>query len=294
MAFFLAPLLKTAGAFLAKKSVGTAIAKTVAGSLVSGAIASNQQKKNLAFQQAQSDQNEGRHSDRFVDLVENAQRAGFNPLTALRADGASTYQAPILNAPMSSSTFIGNALVDGMNTGFNYDQQKRDEERDNLERDIMKAQLDQLQKANKVRGGEYFGYGIPNAQTTSMADASARAPRLSGVSGSSKYLNTDGSPYVGPAPIHLYRPYADKNNMVFWGANPDIPDLDQLAVPVAIGGAGKVKEKLHQTKEAGNLFSDWLDKQASSAWKRINNPIPPRLTPSTNPRRPKTFNSRAY
>lgn len=286
---FLAPIF---GALGGKAAVG-AVAKTVAGSLVSGAIASKQQKKNLAFQQSQSDQNEERHSDRFVDLVEDAQRAGLNPLTALRADGASSYQAPILNAPMSSSTFIGNAFADGLQTGFNYDQQKRDEERDNLERDIMKAQLDQLQKANKVRGGEYFGYGIPNAQTTTLATGPLSRPVLSGNKGK---LSSDSDADGTRTSVHAFGLNSLPANMsdgqlieerygdgpVSWGYG------------IALAGADAINTGLYHFDKATRPYSDALEEAAKNAWKRITTPIPPRLTPSTNPRRPKTFNSRAY
>lgn len=290
---FLAPIF---GALGGKAAVG-AVAKTVAGSLVSGAIASKQQKKNLAFQQAQADQNEERHSDRFVDLVENSQRAGINPLTALRADGASSYQAPILNAPMSSSTFIGNALVDGMNTGFNYDQQKRDEERDNLERDIMKAQLDQLQKANKVRGGEYFGYGIPHAETTTDSTPLPRGPFSRPVLSGSKDNPDNGSDANGDrTSVHL-------GGLDILPAN--VSDAERFETRYGdgivaeltswgIAAADIANTASYHYRRITDPYYDVLEKAAANALRRATSMSKPKLSYSTNPRRPKTFNSRAY
>ena len=264
----------------------TSILGAVVPKLVGGLFSSNSQKKQNAANQAA-------HRERFVDTVADAQRAGINPLTALRTSGAQSYQAPILQ----SSSFIGEALSAGIQTGFNFEQTQRDQERDNLERDIMKAQLDQLQKANKVRGGEYFGYGIPNAQVTSQVTGPLSRPSqvgnpLGSGSGSdalgyrtSIYAGTDVPPANMSDAELVEQRYGDGPVSWIYGT--------AVAAADGINAAGAYLPT-SKANEYRNLFNDWVDKQAAAAWKRINAPIPPRLSPSTNPRRPKTFNSRAY
>jgi len=74
----------------------------------------------------------------FQELVDDAQAAGFNPLTALRATGGAGNVTTTMPS-MSSSDFVRNALVDGVTAGLNYDPLAR--RRQELEVDILEAEL---------------------------------------------------------------------------------------------------------------------------------------------------------
>jgi hypothetical protein len=109
--------------------------------------------------------------DKYVRLAQDAQRGGFNPLTALRGGGGAGYQqthAPVLSATgvYSSETggntaagVFGNAIANGVQAAFDYDPLQ--EERAQIELDIMKGQLRRIQEGNTA---EYTRLGsVPTA-----------------------------------------------------------------------------------------------------------------------------------
>ena len=124
----------------------------------------------------------------YVKLRESAEAAGFNPLTALRNGGAQGfYQGP----RMSSAEFLGQALGEVGNTLYSAQAAKRDEEIDNLQRDILKQELDEMRKANDPIGGKDWGFSIPHAVTTTKATQN-ESPALS------NHLVHSGSVSNGP------------------------------------------------------------------------------------------------
>ena len=87
----------------------------------------------------------------YVKLRQNAEAAGFNPLTALRAGGGAGFQVthhPVL----AGSNFVAQALSDGLQAGFGYDPNQT--RRAELETEIMQAQLARL------NGGARPNYGL--------------------------------------------------------------------------------------------------------------------------------------
>lgn len=82
----------------------------------------------------------------FSRLVEDSQRAGINPLTALRGGGGAGYaqtHAPVLSLSAYQGANVGDALAAGLQTGvqaaFDYDPVA--EEKSRLELEIMRGQL---------------------------------------------------------------------------------------------------------------------------------------------------------
>ena len=142
-------------------------------------------------------------------LREQAKEAGFNPLTVLgttggapqsgamqppsfsaSASGVPSFPAPgmaasvgggevpwtgsgnyIPAAPaLSSRSFIAEAFEDGVDTFFNYDQMARDEEADALRIDLMRAELEAIQREDS-EPFRRFGYSIPQSVSTASSGA---------------------------------------------------------------------------------------------------------------------------
>lgn len=91
----------------------------------------------------------------FKKLRDNALAAGFNPVTALRATGGQGFG---VTPGISSAEFVANALGEGVRGALGYDPLAR--RREELEVDILQAELDQY----KQRGSAYPGdaQGFPN------------------------------------------------------------------------------------------------------------------------------------
>jgi len=95
-------------------------------------------------------------------IVEGAQRAGFNPLTALRAGGGQMTQG--LQTPLSTGAVIGNALNAGIQTGLNTWANRPDpieQESRVLDNELKKQRLKQIQN-EEARFGQ-----VPAVRTTS-------------------------------------------------------------------------------------------------------------------------------
>lgn len=108
----------------------------------------------------------------FVKLVKVAQNAGFNPLTALRATGGAGAGGQATQAPqLSSLDFMADALGRGVETYFNVQNQRTDEEADRLRVELMKEELHQLRTNSRAPAqGQSFGYDIPTAVTTTQVE----------------------------------------------------------------------------------------------------------------------------
>lgn len=150
------------------------ILKAVAGPLVSGLFGSN---------------NNAQTTTSYVDYVRlrnEAEKAGFNPLTALRNGGSAGFSTmTTTGGALSSKDFFAEALGKGVETYFNRDQIAADKERDMLERALMREELRVMQQQGKaVTSRMGFGYEIPQANNYTGIDRAGSAPDLgSGVSG---------------------------------------------------------------------------------------------------------------
>jgi hypothetical protein len=102
----------------------------------------------------------------YEQLRKSAEAAGFNPLTALRNGGSAGFtqtHSPVLSARTSNSIIegIGAGLSAGVQAAFDYNP--LDEQRAELELEIMKGQLDNISRANK---SEYKFGEVPVATGT--------------------------------------------------------------------------------------------------------------------------------
>lgn len=167
MAFF-APLLAAIGGWGTVAKVGAQVAV--------GAYQANQQKKaNAAAKSYAADVlNEQRAYDRdtLLRVREDAEKAGFNPLTALRNGAANIGANTYMGAPALSSTdFIGQSLMQAIDTGFNAPQRKLDAETQRLQNDLYRAQIGELQ-ANTDYLTRSHGFGIPAVESYGVSDES--------------------------------------------------------------------------------------------------------------------------
>ncbi len=96
----------------------------------------------------------------FTKLRNRAVKAGFNPLTALRAQGGTSGGTTTTTGGLSSGAVLAEAVNAGVNTYFNHQQNKMDEQAEGLKIAMMEEELELLQKQNKLPNGG-FGYSIP-------------------------------------------------------------------------------------------------------------------------------------
>ena len=137
-----------------KGVVGKKLLSTVA----STAISSIAQRSAAKAQRAQA---VGDQAEQFVRLRDAAEKAGFNPLTALRANPTGGMVNP--TPALASGSFITDALGAGMETYFNRDKIIKDEERDMLERKLMRQELANMQLQGKAfENSMNFGFGVGN------------------------------------------------------------------------------------------------------------------------------------
>ncbi len=137
-----------------KGVVGKKLVSTVA----TTALSSLAQRSAAKAQRAQA---VGDQAEQFVRLRDAAEKAGFNPLTALRANPTGGMVNP--TPALASGSFITDALGAGMETYFNRDQIIKDEERDLLERKLMRQELANMQMQGKAfEKSMQFGFGVGN------------------------------------------------------------------------------------------------------------------------------------
>jgi hypothetical protein len=137
-----------------KGVVGKGLLSTVASTAISS-IAQRSAAK------AQRNQALGDQAEQFVRLRDAAEKAGFNPLTALRANPTGGMVNP--TPALASGSFVTDALGAGIETYFNRDKIIKDEERDMLERQLMRQELANMQMQGKAfQKSMNFGFGVGN------------------------------------------------------------------------------------------------------------------------------------
>ena len=96
----------------------------------------------------------------FVQLRDSALAAGFNPLTALKANGGAGFET---GGEMTALGFAANALNDGFETWYNIQSQEADRELQDLQKRILQAELAEYESANEMpRSGQF---DIPSVVT---------------------------------------------------------------------------------------------------------------------------------
>ena len=130
---------------------------SILGSLIGGIFANSARKKA-----------EAREDSQLQRLVADAQKAGFNPLSALRSG---TSYAGTSTPSLSTASFIADAVDGGVDLVTNKESRERQGEIEKLELEIQKQKLADLQNQNKVRSD--YGFSIPNVvkQTTGLHEA---------------------------------------------------------------------------------------------------------------------------
>lgn len=202
--------------------------KAVVPSLISSALQKSQARADRS--QALGDQ-----SQQFVRLRDAAERAGFNPLTALRANPSGGMVNP--TPALASNSFVANALNDGLQTMFNAPQRAADAERDALERALMRQELANAQMQGKAYAKAMaFGYEIPQANNYSGVDHAGSGSFL----GSGNVGNSNGAS-SSVKPIDLFVPYRRRDGSIVYGPNPQISDFDQFASAGALDATARAK-----------------------------------------------------
>lgn len=205
-----------------KGVVGKKLLSTVA----STAISSIAQRSSAKAQRKQS---LGDQSEQFVRLRDAAEKAGFNPLTALRANPTGGMVNP--TPALASGSFVTDALGAGMETYFNRDKIIKDEERDILEAKLMRQELANMQLQGKAfEKAMKFGFGVGNPTANN-------------------YTGVDtGKPYKDPGVYPLYIDvYDQKTGRTIQTLNPEVMEigpgematgLTTLGVSDSLGNSG--------------------------------------------------------
>ena len=96
----------------------------------------------------------------YVKLRRDAQKAGFNPLTALMAGGAAAYNRDT-GPEMTRGSFIAEAISRGAETFFNQRQADKDRELENIEaRERMRLQEESEMRLMAASSRQSFGYDL--------------------------------------------------------------------------------------------------------------------------------------
>lgn len=186
--------------------------------------------------------------DALVRLVTDAEKAGFNPLTVLRNGGTAQFNSG--TAPLSkqeaSGEYMGAAVSKVGDFLANFDpfaDDKREQESRLIESQIAALNAGGLSGVKHGRGN--FASG----------DFDVSAPRkVAGLSSASvrKSASSSDADEIKP----LYTKWRDPDGKIIMLPNPDLPDLDQLAVP-PIGNATNdvVRWGNDATKAVGGFLS---------------------------------------
>ena len=93
----------------------------------------------------------------YQHIRDGAEAAGFNPLTALRNGGSANATSVSTQPGLSSGEWLADAIGAGANAAANYDPLA--DKRRELEVDLMEAELDRMQKSNRLPRG--IAGGVP-------------------------------------------------------------------------------------------------------------------------------------
>ncbi len=198
--------------------------------------------------------------DVYKHLVEDAEAAGFNPLTALRNGGGANYNAAAGFAPLSRKApvkqAVGGSPIGDAISGFgdflsNFDpfaDQKREQEYRLVESQISALNAGALSGAPRG-GGSYATGGFeprPNRQAAVLSKT-----------------GTGAGP--GGQILNIWTDWRDAKGNIVQLPNPDLPETEQFMVP-PIGGAISAAVNPNQPNMSvwqkpaagfGKLYSEW-------------------------------------
>ncbi|WP_413876351.1 hypothetical protein [Albidovulum sp.] len=109
----------------------------------------------------------------FVALRDSAEAAGFNPLTALKATGGAGFTTTT-HPGLSSGEFLAEAIGSGVQAWSSFDPMQQ--QRDALEMEMMRAELDRIKSDARVTQG--FAGGVPTARHEKLAAVEYGRPEL--------------------------------------------------------------------------------------------------------------------
>jgi hypothetical protein len=173
---------------------------------------------------------EKRMRELIPNMVTDAEKAGFNPLTLLRSGGASSYGAGSGFAPLSSGSLTssvtrrqapvrqavgGSPVAAGIESFGNFIA-NFDPHRDNMreqEAELINAQIRNLNMQSSTYVGRTFAGPVRGAGVIS----SKKPGKLSGEKDDDIR--------------DIYTKWRDRDGKIHWIPNPDLPDADQLIVP---------------------------------------------------------------
>lgn len=203
----------------------------------------------------------------YKQMVEDAEAAGFNPLTALRAGGGAGFTTTTHPA-LSGYSPIGNAFQTVGAALANYDPQAN--ARADLETKLLTAQLANVQADTKQR---MRSFEVPVRTGATAHDQSGNAIRSAAAQGG---IGFSAKPEQGD--FTVTNPYG------FGQVAPDVPDAQQFEdrngeiLGSIYGGYVMLKDGTHMLKEAKPLGV--RPKNWSEAFERLKKNLPePRKGP---------------
>lgn len=227
----------------------------------------------------------------YVAMRKNAEKAGFNPLTALQNGGAAGFARVSGPPALSSTEAIANVLGTAADTWFNRDKVAADAEKEALEVALMRQELANLQKPSEVVRQRDFGYSIPQV-TLSSGAAHARSPVLASelpVSPRRPVLH-GGDAGASGRDLRL----GSRDWHVNTGTSPaadwsdEYGDLAEsiIGIPKLVFDTG-----YNAAEFANNLYRDWQFSRAvkASVPKRPKPPLPPLASDVAPPRQDEWF-----
>lgn len=157
-------------------------------------------------------------------MRENAEKAGFNPLTALRAGGGAGFTTTH-HPSLASGGFMADALSSFGNAISSAIDPMRDATA-KLEFQIKQETLKNLQADTAARKRASLG-GVP--VSTGARNLTARSPLQKGLPVAS-WLS---APKATADDLPVWVPGVDRDGKRMWIPNPDGPDIEQLAFGLA-------------------------------------------------------------
>lgn len=220
----------------------------------------------------------------YVAMRKNAEKAGFNPLTALQNGGSAGFARVSGPPALSSTEAIANVLGTAADTWFNRDKVAADAEKEALELALMRQELANLQKPSEVVRQRDFGYSIPQVTTYT---GNSQHDNSSVLSVSDR--RTDDRKLHGQLP--------DRSiplGPLTWGVDPTVAPSTQVTdeygdVVEAVYGAGKLAWDFGYN--AAHAYRDWRFNREvmASVPKRPKPPLPPLASDVAPPRQDEWF-----
>lgn len=205
----------------------------------------------------------------YKAMAKAAEKAGFNPLTAIRNGGSAgfttTHHPGLSGMDRFGAAFqtLGNALM-------SFDA--RADERAELENKLLTVQLDRLQRTPLE--GQRFSLSVPQASGSTVSTKAATG-------GAGGGYGPGGMVLTAGKATRLAAPYIDEYGQPLPGPSPDAPDVEQILTAPAL----RLQKKYLEGWE--KLYGPNSPAYSQRTWDRIKDwagtapPIPaiPQLIP---------------